>query len=47
MVNTSESALKIVKPNKRKWLIRLSQIGTGTEVESFPLTLVARVVPGR
>ena len=29
MVNTSESAIKVVIQNKRKWLLRLSQNGNG------------------
>src|SRR6202789_3583589 len=47
MVNTRESAIKIVTANKRKWLMRLNQKVTETGSAPRVWAFVTRMSPGR
>ena len=47
MVKTFESAIKVVIPNKRKWLLRLNQKVMEVGTASRDYALVTHIPPGR
>ena len=47
MVKTFESAIKVVIPNKRKWLLRLNQKVMEVGVTFVEYVLVIHIPPGR
>ena len=47
MVNTYESAIKIVSYDKRKWLLRLNQNGKEVGTASLNYAFVTHTPPGR
>jgi len=47
MVNTCESAIKIVSYDKRKWLLRLNQNGKEVGTASLKYAFVTHTPPGQ